>query len=396
MDNKDRFGFLVTVLYIIVEYGRPQEKIHAIGLLRPGLMAIALILISWIRIGKIPIEKNRQTTCMILLFLILALHIPFARNGFWAYTQAKGFLMYFPFLLSAIYFINTFDRLRLFINIWIGLMCYISFNIIVHGAGEGSGGSFLSDENDYSLLLNMMVPFSFFMLFVEKNLIKKLFYLFGCCLATMSIIVSASRGGFVGLLSIGFVMWFFSPKKIVTLLVLCVAALLIYNFAGDAYFQEMATVTDTEESTSSARIESWKSGVNMFLSHPLGVGGRNFMVWFPDHQTAHFKRVMWGREAHSLWIQLLTETGIFGVMIYGFLIKCNLKDIFRLKKYKYSEDKDMIYTYYLSLAFLASLAGYFSSGCFVSVLYYPHFFYVTAMIVATTRLAENKVSSTLK
>ena len=46
------------------------------------------------------------------------------------------------------------------------------------------------------------------------------------------------------------------------------------------------------------------------------------------------------------------------------------------------------YIYYLSLAFMASLVGYFSSGTFLSVLYYSHYWYITAILVATVKIAN--------
>jgi len=391
MVNKDKFGFIATIIFLIVEYGRPQEKISVIGVIRPAMVAILLILISWIARGGISIGKNKQATCMILFLFLLASYIPFARNNFWAFAHTRGFLMYFPVFISIILYVNSFDRLKTLINIWIGLMIYISINVITHGAGEGSGGSFLQDENDYSLLLNMMLPFSFFLFLSETKAKKKIFYAFASSLAVISIVISFSRGGFVGLICVGFIMWLYSPKKILTLIIICIAGLIIYFYSGEKYIAEMSTVTDTEDSTASERIETWKSAWRMFLDKPLGVGGGNFKVWFPQYQGGSFKRGMWGRVAHSLWFQLLSELGIFGVFIYGSLLFYNLKDIFWMKSLKNSDDKDISFAFYLSLAFLASFAGYFSSGSFLSVLYYPHYFYMTAMIIVTRRLVENKV-----
>jgi hypothetical protein len=50
---------------------------------------------------------------------------------------------------------------------------------------------------------------------------------------------------------------------------------------------------------------------------------------------------------------------------------------------------DYRFAYFLSLAFMASLAGFFASGTFLSVLYYPHYWYLTAMIAATRKVVDN-------
>lgn len=396
MNNKiekaDRFGFSVVVLFLIVEYGRPQDTFAFIGLIRPALITLILVLLAWIRTGGLSASKSDQTKRMILILILLASYIPFARNNHYAYAYTTAFLLYFPVFISVIIYVNTFARLKSFINIWIGLMTYISINVIKHGGGEGSGGSFLSDENDYSLLLNMMIPFSFFLFLHEKKVRNKIFYAFATGVALIAIVISFSRGGFVGLICVGFTMWLYSPKKTRSLVIILFVSVLFYFLVGKQYLAEMSTVTDTQESTASERIETWKSGLNMFSDKPLGVGAGNFKIWFPDYQTSYFKRSMWGRAAHSVWIQLLTELGVIGVILYYSLMKCNIRDIFWMRKQQKSVDNQNIsYAAYLSLAYLCSFIGYFVSGSFLSVLYYPHLYYVTAMIVATRKLVDKQL-----
>ena len=130
----------------------------------------------------------------------------------------------------------------------------------------------------------------------------------------------------------------------------------------------------------------------MFLDNPLGVGGNNFQVRFEEYQSGWFQRGMWGRVAHSLWFTLISELGIIGIIIYFRLLYYNLKDIFVLKKIKASSNDELRYLHYLSLAFITSFVGYFVSGTFLSVLYYPHYFYVTAMIVASRNLLEKQLN----
>lgn len=381
------------MIYLVIEYGRPQEIIPVMGLIRPAMVFTLLILLSWVLRGGISLGDEKQTKYMILLFIILVAHIPFARNNFWAYRIAKSFLMYFPLFLSITIYVNTLDRLKKLMNIWVGLMSYISINVILHGRGEGAGSNFLADENDYSLLLNMMVPFSFFLFLSEKQHFKKFIYALISILAVVSIVISFSRGGFVGLVCVGFIIWLYSPRKLATMSIVLIVSASIYYRAGDMYINEMGTITDTKESTSLERIELWKAGWKMFLDNPLGVGGGNYRVNVQDYQTTYFKRSMWGTPTHSLWVQLLSELGLFGVFIYISILVFNLKDIYKIKTYSEKSGKDVPLTYYLSLSFLASLVGYFSSGSFLSVLYYPHYYYVTAMIIATKRIIEKNEAS---
>ena len=272
----------------------------------------------------------------------------------------------------------------------IAIMVYVCiFSLFHHGQGSGN---YFKDENDLSLYINTMLPFCYFLFLYEKNRMKKMAYGLSMLIGILAIVASFSRGGFIGLVCMAAVAWWFSPRKVVSLLIIATLASTMYFYGGQQYEKEMATSTDIQEGTARERIESWKSAWRMFLDNPLGVGGNNFQVRFPEYQTDYFKRGMWGRVAHSLWFTLIPELGIVGIYIYLSLLFYNLKDIFWLKnsRNKLKNSRDGEYIYSLSLSFLASFAGYFASGTFLSVLYYPHYWYLTALLVAISRIVRNK------
>ena len=97
----------------------------------------------------------------------------------------------------------------------------------------------------------------------------------------------------------------------------------------------------------------------------------------------------------SLWFTLLAELGIPGVMLYLSLLAANVRDIRYLRDLKKRPGDEDVHrlAYFLSLAFIASLAGYFAAGTFLSVLYYPHYWYLTAMLVATRKIIEGMDST---
>ncbi len=396
------FGFVVTALYLFFEYGRPQDHISLIGALRPGLILIALLTIllasNW---NRLRVAASLQTSRMLALLFLLALHVPFAVNNGRAYQATQAFLLFVIMFVSVIVYVDTLERLRLFLKYWILLMCYIAVNGIL---GSGSAGSsFLQDENDFALLMNMMLPFSVFLFFYEKQKLTKAFYLFASFLCIASIIASFSRGGFIGLIVVGLVIWLTSTRKVLLLAVGSVLVVIILNLpithtgttvAGSTYWEEMTTITDDSKKdyNKDSRVELWKSGWDMFLDHPLGVGPQNYSVRLPEYQTEYFSdKNMWGKAAHSLWFTLLPELGVPGTLLYLSLLLANIRDIRYLKK-KSAGDRDIDrLAYFLSLAFATSLAGFLASGTFLSVLYYPHYWYLAAMIVATKKIVDATV-----
>ena len=77
---------------------------------------------------------------------------------------------------------------------------------------------------------------------------------------------------------------------------------------------------------------------------------------------------------------------MIGIVIFFRLLFYNLKDIFSLKTKNKELSDDERYLNSMSIAFLASLAGFFASASFISVLYYPHYWYLTAVIVAAAQI----------
>lgn len=381
--------FMLTILYLIIDYGRPQDIVPVLGYLRPGIVMILLLSFYLLSNGGLSKSKADQTRMTWYFVILLAMYIPFARNNYWAYQAAFVMFSFMPFFISTIVCVNSMERLKAIINVYIALTIYIAFYSLMH-SGMGSGNYF-QDENEVALFLNMWIPFCYVLFIHESNKKKKLFYLIGLVAGLLGIVTSFSRGGFVGLLCVAAVIWFYSPKKVLSLVMVSVLAGVVYLFAGQEYWNEISTISETGEGTAHGRLQSWEAGWYMFLDHPLGVGGHNFMTNFQDYQSEDIKISMWGRAAHSLWFTLIPEMGIFGIIIYFTLLAYNIRDLRYLKKFKNSDNEDLRYLYMLAIASLAAFAGYFASATFLSVLYYPHYWYLTALIVAMTIISKQIV-----
>lgn len=383
------FGFALVILFLIFEYGRPQDKI-GIGVLRPTLILTILMVIAWFKSDKFYTVANPQIIRMVFMLFLLVIHVPFSVNESRAFNVTQGFLLCFPLSISIVLFVDRFERLRSFMKYWNLLTGYIAVNGILGGGVAGS--AFLGDENDFSLLMNVMLPFALCLFVYERQKAQKLIYLITSLLCVVSIVISGSRGGFVGLIAVLTVIWLVSSKKILSLVLVSILVLGVYIVADQKYWDRISTIENTNEGTAKERIDSWLAAWEMFKDNPLGVGPGNFPVRFPEYQSDSMSKNMWGRQAHSLWFTILSELGIPGVLLYLSLLRLNLQDLWYLGRLPKDSDSHQ-FVYHLSVAFIASLIGYFASGTFLSVLYYPHYWYLTAMIVATRKIVNTIDSS---
>jgi putative inorganic carbon (hco3(-)) transporter len=386
-----RFGFFLVVLYLAFEYGRPQDILPVIGELRPTWFIIPLMILSWPKSGGLRRAKSPQVTLLLLMLALFAIHIPFAVNHYFAYQETQTLLLEIPYCVSLILFVDTPQRVLSLMRWWALLACYVAMRTIL---GHGVGGSaFLADQNDVSLLLNTMLPFVLCMLVYERRPMYRLAYLAFAVTCLVAIVTTASRGGFVGLVAMLAVMWWISPRKLLTVALLCLVMIGAYELAPQSYWDRVASITainlnpttlstDRDEGTAEGRLDSWRAAWSMFEDHPLGVGPGNFSVRFPEYQGQMFGgHGMWGRAAHSLWFTLFPELGIPGVILYALLFVANCRSLLHLLRLPNAQGENRLAAL-LPVAFLGGFAGFFASGTFVSVLYYPHYWYLTAMIVA--------------
>ena len=158
--------YFFTIVYLILDYGRPQDLIP-IGFLRPLMMVSIILMLLIFTNFKYQLFESRQIKLIIAFTILLSIYIPFARNNYLALQTTKQLIIFLTFSLGATLSINTFLRLKKTINILIVLMIYVSSYALTHG-GVGSGNYF-GDENDVSLYINMWLPFCYFLLFYEKK-----------------------------------------------------------------------------------------------------------------------------------------------------------------------------------------------------------------------------------
>lgn len=400
--KESRTAFVLTLLYLIFEYARPQDTFGFIGAIRPQLILAMLLLGSLvINMRLLPQVARKQTTRLVLFLVLMALYVPFSANTGRAFAVTQGYLQVVIVCVSIMQHVNSVERLRTLMKVWICLMIYVAGNGILGGGAAGS--SFLQDENDFAHLMVIMLPFGVFLFFYETGK-TALLYLFASLLCAASVVASFSRGGFIGLLIVAFVLWMQSSRKLVLLVSASVFLAIVANLeithtgtqsAGSTYWDEMMTSfqSDDADYNKDSRKELWSAAWQMFKDHPLGVGPQNFPVHLPDYQSEYFgDKNMWGKQAHSIWFTLLPELGIPGFLLYFSLLFANIRDLRYLRNLQTRDDDLRKLAHFLSLAFSTAIAGYLASGSFVSVLYYPHYWYLTAMIVAMRKIALKAIA----
>lgn len=398
------FPFYLILVFLFFEYARPQLLIPVFHYFHVPAVTVILMAISIIFTGKLYL-KDKQTILYILLLAEMVIHGPIAVNNYWAfqvfYSMSTTFIVYIA-IINIIDSSYKYDKL---IKYWLIIFIFLAvIGIVKRGIGVGG---FIGDENDFCMALNMIIPFSLFGIFSEKKLNGRLYLIFLSCLFLYVIILTDSRGGFVGLVSVAIYCWLKSNKKIVVGALMGIFVMFAVVIAPQEYWDEVRSITTENTAanpygTGAQRIYAWKLGWHMFLDNPvIGVGQGNYpwRVWDMEQKLGvqWQERSLAGRAAHSLYFTLIPELGIVGTLIYIFMVVFSIKDLNYIKKHckiqKNKTDEISSRHYYLALALEGSLVGFLTSSVFISTLYYPNFWILSAFIISLKKIVASNIVS---
>ena len=388
----NRLWFFAVLGMLVIQYAKPQLIIPPLEYIRPFFLS-AMIVTLFLIISRRNILQlgHFQMKLLWLTIGLYALMVPFSFNQGIAFMTLRNVLIFFPFILSILILVDNEKTLKTLIQtiVLIGLFNTIHGLIMHDGAGRNSMfnlGNFMTDPNEFSLYMNMMIPFAYFMFMYERKWnVWKLTYLITTILMVLAIIASYSRGGLVGLICISFVIWLYSPNKKLTAGLAIVGIICILAFSAATWKESMATTTDMSNGTVKTRLIAWIGSVNIFIDYPLGIGPGNTPFRLNDYVPYHGTNHWYGSQNHSVWLTALVEGGIIGFSIFLLLIYVNFKDLLNIKRVGEGD-----FMSFFAPACLGSLVGYFSSGTFLTVNYYPHYWYLTAIIAAGSRIAYER------
>lgn len=399
--------FLFVLAYLFVDFGRPHSWVPILGYLRPGVWVLGGGILCLITQRAFKVTSSGKY--MVAFFAIMVMMVPFSANSRMAFNFTRDFgLLLFGALLPMMAFVDSYDRLRALVRFWVWIHVPLALYSVTH---DGFGvGSFLTDENDFALAMNMVIPYALALLLIETGTIRRTCLMLATGILVFGSTATMSRGGFIGLLSVGAMLWIRSTKKLVTLAVVLLMSGAVVALAPTKYWQEIASIADADKAgdTGFERLYLWEIAWQMFLDNPvLGVGPANYQynnLNYEDPQRVAQGRHVWGQVAHSLYFTLLPEYGIVGTVLFAAMIIKTVRQRRHLlragralleKADAFSDEERQRIGMLMQLAGAmdTSLVALLTTGAFISVLYYPHVWLLTAYTVVLCHIAEREFAT---
>lgn len=260
-----------------------------------------------------------------------------------------------------------------------------------HGRFEGP----IDDANFFAIVLVFCIPAALFQLLRARNPLKLIFWCLAVALLLFGFLATQSRGGFVAL-AVAFGILFLllnARQKLAAIAALAALAVVASALLGPQVFERLSTIGDLVQErqvdvSTEGRLASWAVAVEIFLANPwLGIGGGNFNILYQDmalEMGLIFRGE--GRSTHSLYLEILAEQGILGLLYFVLILWCAAVGI--VGAYQHARAHRNFRLASLYVAFGAGLAGYLTGMALLHDAY-PRFLWILmALAIEAGRIAQ--------
>jgi O-antigen ligase len=393
--------FIALFIFSIVLYLRPYELFPALSGFRQMAFYTGIATLGLYVAGQLAMEGNltarpKEINLVLLILLAALLSMPLAQDPGEAWKTFNEMLL--KTILIFIVLVNvvrTEMRLKLLLLLVVGVSIYLSLNAIndyragvfATGAAEthdlrigGSIKGLFENSNDLAMHLVSIIPIAIALGLAGRNPFKKLVYFGVTGLMVAAVVVTFSRGGFIGLLAATFVLVRRLGKKnrVATTGALVFAVILFLALAPGAFSSRLSTIFNSASDltgSSSQRTEVLKRSFWVALRYPItGVGIGNFRYKSPRNL-----------ETHNAYTQVAAEMGLAAMVVYIMLLVHPIRRMRLIEKESYDQP-DRRRFYYLSIGLQASLIGFMFSSFFGAVAYQWYVYYLVAYAVCLHRL----------
>jgi putative inorganic carbon (HCO3(-)) transporter len=293
-------------------------------------------------------------------------------------------------LFTLIAFAAIRDRKHIELFVWVNALSVAFYGfkgglfVLRSGGGErvwGPTGSFIEGNNEVGLAIIMVIPLLYFLRQFARNAWVRHGLLLVMLLCAVASIGTYSRGAFLAIIAMGAVLWWRSPKRLFSGIIIAVVAVNLVSFMPEKWAERMGTIETYEQDGSAmGRINAWTMAYNLANDRFLGAGFETGT----QELFSKYAPIPKARAMHSIYFQVLGEHGWLGLILFlsiGFSALLMAARVRRLAK----NVPEARWVYALAGMLQVSMVGYAVGGAFLSLAYFDLPYNVLVILVACDR-----------
>lgn len=401
---KDPFWGLL--MYVHVYFNTPQHHFWAENVpnFRWALIAAAILVVScilhWNRLSPVRVTRCWSFRFLALLFVYMICQTPFGPYPDTSLHMLYEFLRYIVIFIITIKVINNNRQFKIFAAFWL-IECLLLSRLAFHyfqGDRLEFGIADADTANQAASFMAMSLPLCL-SFWIGKSWRMRLLPLVVAPFLVNAFMMYRSRGAFVGLFMSGATLLlslrYFQENRKHILIALIAGAIAVIILIDPHYVQRVLTLTQEQPIQASAgRWEIWKSSIPIIMQYPFGAGGGSFMILSTSYLPSHLlPEGMGSRASHNTYLQVLTEHGFPGLLLYLAFVISTLLALHRQRKRITSNIKTKPDTCLADHSLLAdnvalfcSIVSILAASFFQDRLYFLSIYWFAALAIVVSNL----------
>lgn len=380
-------------------YMNPHRLCYGFMLSMPVVQIVAIATLVGMLASKEAkrLVWSREMTVLVIFVVWMAITTTMAFYFDPALTQLIKVVKIQIITFMTLVMLTSKEKVRTFI--WVVVLSLGFFGIkgglftIANGGSyrvQGPDGTFIGGNNELALALVMTIPLMRYLQLTESNRKIKLALTAGMVLTAISAIGSQSRGALIALVLTGAIFWLKSRNKIVTGVLIAMAAVVMAGLMPPEWYARMDTInTYQEDASAMGRINAWWCAWNL-ATHRLTGGG--FEMWQIPVFAQYAPNIEDVHDAHSIWFKVLGEHGFVGLFLFMLLLAMTWRKCSAIVKAT-KGNPELTWARDLAAMIQVSLVGYMSAGTFLGLCYFDYFYHLVAVTVVVSHLIKGQVQT---
>jgi probable O-glycosylation ligase (exosortase A-associated) len=259
-----------------------------------------------------------------------------------------------------------------------------------HSHVFGPESSMIEDNNALGLAMILLLPLIHYLRVSSARASVRWALLGMMALTLVAIFGTYSRGALIALLACGAA---FSVRSRYGLAAVLVGALLAVNLPSilpPSWFERMSTIQSANQDSSfESRVSAWRTSLNIAMARPLVGGG--FLAVEQDWVAKAFPSpgsLAQGRAAHSVYFEVLGETGFIGLALYLSVVAAAAMNTFRVLAIARGQPA-LRWAGELARMLQVSMVGFLAGGAALSMAYYDGAIVLFALTASLLQVVRN-------
>ena len=382
--------FVGVVLWSWVSFMNPHKLVYGgIGATPPWALLIFVVTMIGCLVAREPkrFPNNAVTVSIIMFLVMISLSTCFAMAP-WSDVFDKYAVTFksFLFLLVTASLLTSRDRIHALIWVMVLSLGFFgikggAFTILGGGVNKvfGPPGSMIGDNNHLATALLVCLPLMNYLRMESKHAIIR-FGLAGMMVLTFfSVVGSYSRGAFLALGAMSFVLWLKTPNKLLSGLIILVVVGGAIAFMPESWVERMQSIQDYQQDGSAmGRLNIWYASWVMGTSRFFGSG---FYGPYTQSVVDHFVSNVDARAVHSIWFEVIGEHGL---LTFFFWLGIVLSGVVYARRIVKQAKGVPGLEWCVNLAKMAqvSTVAYCVGGSFLSLCYWDFYFTIVVAVAA--------------